>query len=49
MNVLVYLIPMALGLGLSGLFAFLWALKSSQYEDMDGAALRVLDDVDIRH
>jgi cbb3-type cytochrome oxidase maturation protein len=27
MNVLIYLVPMALGLGLAGLFAFLWALK----------------------
>ena len=47
MNVLVYLVPIALGLGLTGLLAFLWALKSGQYEDMDGAALRVLDDDDI--
>ena len=47
MNVLVYLVPMALGLGLSGLFAFLWALKSGQYSDIDGAALRVLSDDDI--
>jgi cbb3-type cytochrome oxidase maturation protein len=47
MNVLVYLLPMALGLGLTGLFAFLWALKSGQYEDLDGAALRVLDDDDL--
>jgi cbb3-type cytochrome oxidase maturation protein len=47
MNVLVYLLPMALGLGLAGLFAFLWSLKSGQYDDMDGAALRVLDDQDL--
>ena len=47
MNVLVYLIPMALGLGLIGLFAFLWALRSGQYTDVDGAALRVLSDDDI--
>ena len=39
MNVLVYLVPMALGLGLIGLAAFLWSLRSGQYEDMDGAAL----------
>ena len=45
MNVLVYLVPMALGLGLAGLFAFLWALKSGQYSD--GAALRVLSDDDV--
>ncbi len=48
MNVLVYLLPMALGLGLIGLFGFLWALKSGQYNDVEGAALRVLDDDDIK-
>jgi cbb3-type cytochrome oxidase maturation protein len=47
MNVLVYLIPMAVGLGLIGLFGFMWALKSGQYTDMDGAALRVLSDDDL--
>jgi cbb3-type cytochrome oxidase maturation protein len=47
-NVLVYLLPMALGLGLTGLFAFLWALRSGQYNDVDGAALRVLSDDDIK-
>lgn len=47
MNVLIYLLPMALGLGLLGLFAFMWALKSGQYNDVDGAALRVLSDDDV--
>jgi cbb3-type cytochrome oxidase maturation protein len=47
MNVLVYLVPMALGLGLAGLFAFLWSLRSGQYEDLDGAALRILEDDDL--
>ena len=47
MNVLIYLVPMALGLGLAGLFAFLWALKSGQYNDVDGAAMRVLSDDDL--
>ena len=47
MNVLVYLLPIAVGLGLIGLFAFLWALRSGQYDDVDGAALRVLSDDDI--
>jgi cbb3-type cytochrome oxidase maturation protein len=47
MNVLVYLVPMAVGLGLIGLIAFLWALRSGQYSDVDGAALRVLQDDDI--
>jgi cbb3-type cytochrome oxidase maturation protein len=47
MNVLVYLLPMAIGLGLIGLFAFLWALRSGQYNDVEGAAQRVLADDDI--
>lgn len=47
MNVLVYLVPMALGLGLAGLFAFLWAMRSGQYDDVGGAALRVLSDDDL--
>lgn len=46
---LIYLIPIALFLGLVGLAAFLWALRSGQYEDLDGAAERILfDDEDER-
>jgi len=41
---LLYLIPIAIGLGLLGLVAFLWALKSGQFDDMDGAANRILFD-----
>jgi cbb3-type cytochrome oxidase maturation protein len=48
MNILVYLLPIALSLGLLGLGAFLWSLKSGQYEDLDGAAVRILDDDDVR-
>ena len=40
MNVLVYLVPMALALGLIGLAAFLWSMRTGQYDDLDGAALR---------
>jgi cbb3-type cytochrome oxidase maturation protein len=47
MNVLMYLVPMALLLGLTGLVGFLWSLKSGQYDDLDGAALRILPDDDI--
>ncbi len=47
MNVLLYLVPMALLLGLTGLVAFLWSLRSGQYEDLDGAAVRILPDDDI--
>jgi cbb3-type cytochrome oxidase maturation protein len=46
MDVLVYLIPIAIFLGAVGLTAFLWALKSGQFEDMDGAAERILHDDD---
>jgi len=41
-NALVLLLPAALGLGLIGLAAFLWALKSGQFDDLDGAAVRAL-------
>lgn len=44
MSVLVYLIPAALIFGLASLVAFLWALKSGQYEDLDGAGERILMD-----
>jgi cbb3-type cytochrome oxidase maturation protein len=47
MSVLLYLVPTALGLGLTGLFAFLWSLKSGQYDDLEGAAHRILDDDDV--
>lgn len=46
MSVLLYLIPIALLLGLVGLVAFIWSLKSGQYEDLDGAANRILLDDD---
>ena len=44
MTVLLYLIPVALTLGLAGLLAFFWAMKNGQFEDLDGAAYRVLRD-----
>jgi cbb3-type cytochrome oxidase maturation protein len=44
MTTLVYLIPIALLLGGLGLAAFLWSLKSGQYDDLDGAASRILID-----
>jgi len=47
MNVLIFLVPLALLLGLAGLVAFLWSLKSGQYDDLDGAAVRILSDDDI--
>lgn len=47
MDVLIYLIPIALFLGLLGLGAFLWSLKSGQYDDLEGAKWRILDDDDL--
>lgn len=44
MNILLYLIPIALTLGLAGLVAFFWAMRNGQFEDLDGAAYRVLRD-----
>jgi len=46
MEVLAYLVPLALTLGLLGLGAFLWSLKTGQYEDLDGAAWRAIMDDD---
>ncbi len=42
MNGVGLLIPIALLLGLSGLAAFFWAVRSGQFDDMDGAAMRIL-------
>mgnify|MGYP001427406824 CR=1 FL=1 len=44
MTLLAYLIPIALFLGALGLGAFLWSLKSGQYDDLEGAAERILYD-----
>jgi cbb3-type cytochrome oxidase maturation protein len=46
MNGLMILIPIALALGIAGLAAFLWTLRSGQYDDLDGAAVRILRDDD---
>ena len=44
MSILIYIIGIALVLGAIGLAAFLWALKNDQFEDLDGAAHRILND-----
>lgn len=44
MTGIAFLIPIALGLGLLGLVAFFWSLRSGQFDDLDGAALRILID-----
>ena len=44
MNYLLVLVPVAILMGIVGLAAFLWSLRSGQYEDLDGAAERILVD-----
>ena len=46
MNGLAILIPIALAMGFLGLVAFSWALRGGQFEDMDGAASRILIEED---
>ena len=48
MNVLVFLVPIALGLGIAALFAFMWSIKHGQYDDAEGSAWRILSDEDLR-
>lgn len=47
MNVLVYLLPLALLLGLIGLAAFVWSLNNKQFDDLEGAGWRAISDDDI--
>lgn len=44
MTPLLFLVPIALTLGALGLLAFLWTLRNGQYDDLDGAAHRILID-----
>jgi cbb3-type cytochrome oxidase maturation protein len=44
MSHLVFLIPIALGLGALGLAAFIWSIHDGQYDDLEGAAERILDE-----
>ena len=44
MNILLILIPAALLLGAIGLAAFIWSIRTGQYDDLDGAAQRILID-----
>ena len=37
-----FLVPIAIGMGLAGLASFMWTLKSGQYDDLEGAAERIL-------
>lgn len=44
MDALILLVPLALGMGGLGLIFFLWTLRTRQYDDLDGAASRILFD-----
>ncbi|MCO4846804.1 MAG: cbb3-type cytochrome oxidase assembly protein CcoS [Yoonia sp.] len=46
MDILLVLIPVSLALSIAALVAFLWTLRSAQYDDLDGAAWRILSDDD---
>lgn len=46
MSALLYLIPISILLGAVALFTFLWTAKNGQYEDLEGAAARILTDDD---
>lgn len=48
MDILVILFPLALGLGLAGLAAFFWCMRSGQFVDLEGPGWRVLSDEDLR-
>jgi cbb3-type cytochrome oxidase maturation protein len=48
MNGLLLLIPCALALGGLGLLAFMWSVSDGQYDDLEGAASRILHDDDPR-
>jgi cbb3-type cytochrome oxidase maturation protein len=41
-----YLIPIAIGLGVVTLGTFIWCLRSGQYDDLVGAAERILFETD---
>jgi hypothetical protein len=47
MTSILILIPIALGMGLAGLAAFFWALRGGEFDDLDGAAARILIDEDV--
>jgi cbb3-type cytochrome oxidase maturation protein len=48
MSTLTFLVPLALLMGAAGLAAFIWSLRNGQYEDLDGAAERILFEKDDR-
>ena len=43
MTVILFLIPISIVLGVIALIAFIWAVRSNQYEDLEGEKYRILD------
>jgi len=48
MTVIIYLVAASVGTGAGGLCLFLWALRNGQFEDLDGAASRILFDDSVK-
>jgi cbb3-type cytochrome oxidase maturation protein len=46
MSSFMWLVPFSVMLGLAGLVIFMWTLRDGQYDDLDGAAERILYDED---
>ncbi|WP_439154297.1 cbb3-type cytochrome oxidase assembly protein CcoS [Yoonia sp.] len=46
MNILFILVPVSLVLAGLALFGFVWTLRHSQYDDLDGDAARILLDTE---
>ncbi len=46
MNNYLFLLPISIGLGLLALVTFLWTLRKNQYDDLDGARYRILENDD---
>lgn len=47
MNILLILLPVAIGLGVCGLLACLWAMRTGQFDDLEGAGWRAIADDDL--
>ena len=47
MNVIIYLSPISIGLGLCGLLGFFWSVRTRQYEDLESDAIRALSAEDL--
>lgn len=46
MNAILWLLPIAVALGVCGLAAFAWSMRAGQFDDLEGDASRILDDDD---